>query len=168
MLAARRPEPALRILPLEPVISPLRHTGISGNIGLISWGGQGLVSADYDGWLVYQDAAANLLTVRKRTNGGGTASTYTFSWTPSTATWYALALSRNSNNLRVFIDGSQIGVTTTASDNLNDSDSKGVRLGAAGDGGGPLNGFIDEVRITKGVGRYTAGYTAQTAEFPNS
>jgi len=31
-----------------------------------------------------------------------------------------------------------------------------------------LNGYLDDVRITKGIARYTATFTAPTSAFPTS
>lgn len=48
------------------------------------------------------------------------------------------------------------------------SQGKPLRVGTTGNAGYPLalNGYIDELRITKGVGRYTSSFTVQTSEFP--
>ena len=82
-------------------------------------------------------------------------------------TWYHAALCRSATDLRLFLDGIQQGATQTVSGALI-TNSNAVSLGAASfsrDYG--MNGFMDEVRITKGVARYTANFTPPAAPFPN-
>jgi hypothetical protein len=81
-------------------------------------------------------------------------------------TWYHVAASREGTNLRVFIDGTLVD-TSTNSDDI----TSGARL-TVGDSGFRANenfqGWIDELRITKGVARYIANFTAPTAPFPDA
>ena len=95
-----------------------------------------------------------------QTRGTGTYQT-AYSWTPSTSTWYHLAVSWNgTNNLRMFIDG-QLVATNTVSPAINQN---GLNIGGASDGYG-THGYIDDLRITKGVARYTSNFTPPTASF---
>lgn len=89
-----------------------------------------------------------------------------FSWSPSTNTWYHIAVARAGTNLRAFIDGAQIGSTLTNSDNLTNTAQ--LWIGALNSGGAiqGFNGWLDELRITKGVARYTANFTPPAAPFP--
>ena len=80
----------------------------------------------------------------------------------ATATWYHVALAREGTNTRLFVDGTQRGIKT--SDTTNYGASKGVVIGADFDGtSNSLAGYIDELRIEKGVAKYTAAFTAPTA-----
>ena len=90
---------------------------------------------------------------------------YSFTWAPSATTWYAVAITRSGTNLRAFINGSQIGTTQTSSDNIT-SATKTMGISFASDFNG-LTGYMDELRETKGVARYTTNYSVQTAPFPN-
>ena len=85
------------------------------------------------------------------------------SWTPSTGTWYHIAICRASGTYRFFIDGT---VTGSGSNSTN-IDWGGITnsfyVGSANDGTLQLNGYIDDLRITKGYARYTANFTAPTA-----
>jgi len=79
-----------------------------------------------------------------------------------------IAYARAGTTLRVFING-DVGGSVTSSDAMNAPASRLLRIGAY-IGASPLfaNGWADEVRITKGVARYTAAFTPPTAAFPNS
>ncbi len=85
----------------------------------------------------------------------------------SANTWFHFALTRSGTTFRMFLDGTQVG-STTSSINLSSSATIYVgKEGARSDQSAPLNGYIDDLRITKGYARYTANFTAPTAAFPD-
>lgn len=80
--------------------------------------------------------------------------------------WYHIAISRVSGNTRLFIDGTQSGSTYTDTNNYLTTNP--IALGDFGvplSGISTLNGFIDDLRITKGVGRYNTTFTRPSREF---
>jgi hypothetical protein len=89
------------------------------------------------------------------------------SWTPSTGTWYHIAICRASGTYRFFVNGT---VTGSGSDSTNISYTLGnlFYIGSTNDQQLQLNGYMDDLRITKGYARYTANFTAPTAAFPNT
>lgn len=91
-----------------------------------------------------------------------------FATTLSANTWYRIALSRASGTMRAFVEGSKVGSDVASSHNFTAS-SRGPQIGGLNFSGifGSLDGYIDEMRITKGVGRYTANYTPDSVPFPN-
>jgi hypothetical protein len=80
--------------------------------------------------------------------------------------WVHIALSRSGTSTKLFINGLQGGSTYSDSNNYIDSPA---RVGGANDGSSvaSLNGYLDDIRITKGVARYTANFTPPTAPFPD-
>lgn len=85
-------------------------------------------------------------------------------------TWYRIALSRKAGVLRMFVDGVKVGSDVTSTHDFSPV-SQGPQIGGfyySSTYYGVVNGYIDELRISKGVGRYTANYTVDTGEFPNS
>lgn len=115
-------------------------------------------------WLIYLNDA-NTLQFYWSTNGsvGGTGSPKSFSWTPSTATWYHVACTRAAGSLRMFINGSQIGATESVSATFFDG-AADVTVGGTHNGAALLNGWIDELRISKGIARWSDNFTPPTAE----
>jgi hypothetical protein len=80
--------------------------------------------------------------------------------------WVHVALSRSGSSTRLFLDGVQTGSTYSDTNNYIDSP---VRVGGANDGSSvaSINGYIDDLRITKGIARYTANFTPPAAPFPD-
>jgi hypothetical protein len=82
--------------------------------------------------------------------------------------WYHVVLCKASSNTRLFVDGVQVGSTYSDAVNYLGSNNRPY-VGVFSDSlTGSLNGYIDDLRITKGIARYTANFTPPTAPFPNA
>jgi hypothetical protein len=81
----------------------------------------------------------------------------------TTNTWYHIALVRNSGTSTLYVNGISVGSGTTT------GSCSGTYLSI----GGYYNtsylyqGYLDELRITKGVARYTGSFTTSSVEFEN-
>jgi hypothetical protein len=85
----------------------------------------------------------------------------------STSTWYHIAVCKSGSSTKMFVNGTQAGSTYTDTNNYVAGANR-PRMGSGGDSAGNyLNGYIDDLRITKGFARYTANFTAPTAAFPD-
>jgi hypothetical protein len=84
-------------------------------------------------------------------------------------TWYHIAFTRSSSTLRCFLDGVQ-KQAATISDTYSRGGTEGLRIGNRGDLNAScyLDAYLDDLRITKGVARYTSNFTPPTAAFPDS
>lgn len=79
----------------------------------------------------------------------------------TTSTWHHVAITRASGTVRLFVNGTLRA--TASSSTTNFSVSRIANTTYRGD----LNGYVDDARITVGVARYTASFTAPTAAFPD-
>ncbi|NDE15600.1 hypothetical protein EBZ80_11790 [bacterium] len=125
----------------------------------------------YPHWFSINTYADGIMA-RPSTDGSGIqlfigGSLYSFSEAISLSTWYHVALTRQSGDVRLFLDGQQIGDVIPDSYSLEDNN--GVTIGTALHGlSEVMKGYIEEFRVTGGVARYTANFTPPTAAFPNS
>jgi hypothetical protein len=99
-------------------------------------------------------------------NGGsGEGVGYSFTWQANR--WYHLAVSRSNGTLYLFLDGTLVSSAASTKPLFVDN----VReFSIGGDSGGNstlCNAYIDEVRFTKGIGRYTSSFTPSTSPFFN-
>jgi hypothetical protein len=81
----------------------------------------------------------------------------------STGTWSHVALTRQGTDYKLFIDGALDGSYTGTHNHSNTP----FKIANGFGGIAQLNGYLDDLRITKGVARYTANFTPPTAAFPN-
>jgi len=90
--------------------------------------------------------------------------------TISPGQWYHVAGTRSGTTIRVFINGTLEGTGTGDNNSYNFSKDNLLigRNGWDSSGSQGFHGYIDEVRITKGVARYTATFTAPTSPFPDA
>ena len=74
---------------------------------------------------------------------------------PSTGVWHHVAATRSGTTTRVFLDGT---IVASGTDTSNYAQGSLVI-------GGSFTGQIDELRVSKGIARYTANFTPATEAF---
>ena len=120
------------------------------------------------GWTVDVNSAGNIFITR---NTGGV--TITLSSTFTASSWQHLAVVSDGTTITVYRNGISVG-SVAASDNLAGrgaitSVTQDFRIGARRVANElPLNGYIDDLRVTQSIARYTANFTPPTAPFPDA
>lgn len=96
-------------------------------------------------------------------DGGNRASSAVFALNA----WHHFAVARQDNVIRVFLNG--IKSSSDYNPGAKVIDGGSVRIGTRGALGSEFfHGYIDDLRSTKGIARYTSDFTPPTAPFPNS
>jgi hypothetical protein len=110
------------------------------------------------GWLVSLDSSEKVVFTYS-------SSTITSSGAITTNAWNHIAVVREgtgSNQTKIYIGGTNDGTGTVSTD-FNQTSV--MYVGCNRTAGDPMKGFIDDLRITKGVARYTSNFTAPTKAF---
>ena len=99
--------------------------------------------------------------------------TQTNTWTPTLDTWYNVAFCRVSNVAYFFVDGVRQGTDVAMTQTINTSDDAFVVGSYDYNNDSPdqtsnyFDGWIEDLRFTVGVGRYTETYDVPTAPYPD-
>jgi hypothetical protein len=110
------------------------------------------------GWLVSLDSSQKVVFTY-------TSSTITSSGAITTNAWNHIAVVREgtgSNQTKIYIGGTNDGTGTVSTD-FNQTSV--MYVGCNRTAGDPMKGFIDDLRVTKGVARYTGTFTPPTSAF---
>jgi len=78
-------------------------------------------------------------------------------------TWHHIALVRESGTCTLYVDGTSVASTTES----GSIDGQNLAIGGYYDTNFLYDGYLDDLRITKGVARYTANFTPPEAKLLN-
>lgn len=81
-----------------------------------------------------------------------------------TNTWYHLAVARSGSNVKMFLNGTQEGSTYAVNDTYSSS-AQVCTIGQQFNGSASLNAWLDELRVSKGIARWTANFTSPTRPY---
>jgi hypothetical protein len=101
---------------------------------------------------------------------GGSTTVYTLSATNplTTNTWYHLAVCRAAGVANLFVSGVSVATGSAPADLIGtDALTIGTLYVTGGAPSSYFNGNIDDIRITKGIARYSANFTPPTEAFPD-
>jgi uncharacterized protein (DUF427 family) len=114
------------------------------------------------GWSIIQGNQTIILRI------GDSGGTFTSSNALSANTWQHIAVVRNGTAVNIYVNG-----TSVASGTLNNFTDSSTVLNVGGaksttgwNGDYPYNGYIDDLRITKGAARYIGNFTPPVARMP--
>ena len=85
-------------------------------------------------------------------------------YTWSAGVWYNITAVYDSVNTTLYVNGVSVGSLAYNAG----SSTNGIRIGSDGEGYKYFTGYIDEVRVTKGVARYTTNFTTSSVAFADN
>lgn len=128
----------------------------------ITWAAQaasaGLVAGSSEHWCIYKDG-----TVPTKLNFRSIGSDFPSASTPAQGVWEHWAFSRVGGTLRIFKNGV---LDASYANTHNIPAGNPIYVGYAPTWFGYFDGNIDDLRITKGVGRYTTDFTPPAQALP--
>jgi hypothetical protein len=117
-------------------------------------------------WLFQVGPSGN---IQLQWRNGTASASITTTAAVSLNTWTHVAACFDNTNVYVSAGGTVTSAAATfARPSTNPSIAIATIPGESGNSGTALNGYIDDLRITKGIARYTANFTPATTAFPDA
>jgi len=143
-------------------LNSLPTSGYPGSFWICGWGPAN-ANPGFDFYLTSTNIVVNITDFSSATATGVHGM--------STGQWYHIAASRSGSAVKVFVNGQEKGSGSSTVDAVAPSYGNAIAISAAeptgASTGGNFDGFIDELRITKGYCRYTSTFSVPTAAFEN-
>ena len=127
---------------------------------LVNYGYEGTTQRSY---LVYIDTSSNLHFAYS-TNGTGNTDTTLGSTGIVTSSWIHIAIVRNNTIVTGYVNGIALATTVNISTNTIVTSTGEFTIGS--DKTNSFVGYLDDLRVTKGVARYTANFTPPQQALP--
>ena len=128
----------------------------------------GQYTDDYNRWGIYYSGGDKYLSVFSAA-GGSNSMWYHTPFNPSVSNWYHIAVVRNGNAWNTYINGTSGTVNTlelgSYSNNMPDVASE-LAIGCVDRTYNFFSGWIDEVRVSKGVARWTSNFATSSTAYP--
>jgi hypothetical protein len=122
-------------------------------------------------WWIFKDPGASSQISIRFIIGGVTEAYYyqTSNWAPNLNQWYHIAAVRSGTSILLFIDGVSSPLTGQIPISTNDvgNVAASLHIGRGHPAGVAyyLNGWLDEVRISKGIARWTSNFNVPTSAY---
>lgn len=129
-------------------------------------GAWGTTTTDSSFYLVYSGGQLHYEYRRQQSSGATKYDGRAFA--PVAGTWYHFAIVKDAAKHRVYINGTSIIELVGTNEGIFAGSNPLVIGNAQGWANATSAKYVDEVRITKGVARYTANFTPPVAQFPRT
>lgn len=145
----------------------------------ITWISKWDITGNQRQWTIQYDPISNRVVCFVSTTGSNFPESYFLLGSDGVSVaeffasdWHHVAAARSGTSIRMFVDGNvgsvvnNIGASTLFANTAID-----LLIGARRSGAGiefPVTAHMDDIRITKGVARYTGSFTPPAAEFLNN
>ena len=140
---------------------------VNAEMCLINKGWQSTPS--FASYLIYMTSAGSLRFNASSAGASWDVASEKVIGTMTAATWTHIAVTRSGTTFRAFVNGTIVSAFTfTSATTLLNSATQALYIGGRSNGTSSMNGYLDDVRITKGYARYTANFTPPTAALPTS
>lgn len=139
----------------------VRYAGLPGDSVGAGYVGQIVSDSNYWFFGTWKDAGSTHKLRFAQFENGSLTLFRQYSWaTIATNTWYHVAVVRTGNTFIIFLNGVNVSQGDDTDDVANFA--AGLYIGRMTLSGHYLNGWLDEVRVSKGIARWTTDFTPPT------
>jgi hypothetical protein len=139
---------------------------------IVSIDNTNLIGQRYDNnsmWYAYYTWSTNRLHLVAIYNGVAIADYYGYfgGATPTLGTWYHLAFERRGSTALIFVNGQSVALTETTAFGTQDMGNINgtLTVGKVNSVGQYLNGYMDELRISKGIARWSSNFSVPSSPY---